>query len=391
MAQANPNPRWWERDATPGALLAAATLISFALQNTSLRAAFDHILHQPVAAVLGPFDLSMDLTHFIADGLMAVFFLYVGLELKREIMEGPFSNRQEAAAPLVAAIGGMVAPALVFLCITAPASAGYARGWAIPAATDIAFAMGVLSLLGRRVPQSLRLFLLALAIIDDLGAILIIALFYSTEIVGWALGGAVMTFLAMLLLNRAGLKALGLYWILAIVLWAFMLESGVHATVAGVLAAMAIPMRRPDGRSPLIAAEHELKPWVLLGVMPIFALANAGAPLSGMGAAALTHPVALGAALGLALGKPLGIFAGASVGALVMKLPLPATSGALLGVAAIAGIGFTMSLFIGGLAFGDGALAAPTRLGVLIGSAVSAAVGLTLLHRALPQPAPNHG
>jgi NhaA family Na+:H+ antiporter len=379
---------WWNNEVTPGALLIIATAISFALQNSGAREAFDALLHQPVGARLGPYDLHMDLAHFIADGLMAVFFLYVGLELKRETIEGPFRNRDEAAMPAIAALGGMIAPALIYLAVIAGGSPEHARGWAIPAATDIAFAMGVLSLLGSRVPASLRLFLLALAIIDDIGAILIIALFYSSSIAGWALGGAVLTFLAMLLLNRAGLKALGLYWLLALVLWTFMLASGVHATMAGVLAAMTIPMRASDGRSPLIAAEHELKPWVLLGVMPVFALANAGAPFDGLGLDVLAHPIAIGVALGLAIGKPLGICTGVWLGARVFKLPPPAGARLLIGVAMLAGVGFTMSLFVGGLAFGEGPLAAPTRLGVLMGSLASALGGLVLLSRALPARAP---
>lgn len=374
---------WWNHDATPGVFLLLATLASFALQNSAARAAFDALLHQPIAAVVGSYALEMDLAHFIADGLMAVFFLYVGLELKRETIEGPFRNRDEAMMPAIAAVGGMVAPALVYLSVSGGAP-DYARGWAIPAATDIAFAMGVLSLLGARVPASLRLFLLALAIIDDIGAILIIALFYSASIAGWALGGAVLTFLAMLLLNRSGLKALGLYWLLSLVLWGFMLASGVHATIAGVLAAMAIPMRGRDGRSPLVAAEHELKPWVLLVIMPLFALANAGAPLDGFGLDVLAHPVTLGVALGLFVGKPLGIAGGILIGAKAFKLPQPAQTWPVLGVAMLAGIGFTMSLFVGGLAFGDGSLAAPTRLGVLIGSIGSAIAGLVVLARALP-------
>jgi NhaA family Na+:H+ antiporter len=380
--------QWWTHEAAPGALLLAATFLSFVLQNSPANAAFDALLHQPLTAQIGPYVLRMDLAHFIADGLMAVFFLYVGLELKRETIEGPFRNRDEAAMPLVAAVGGMIVPALIYLACTA-GSPDYVRGWAIPAATDIAFALGVLSLLGRRVPASIRLFLLALAIVDDIGSILVIALFYSTGVTGWALGGAVLTFLAMLLLNRAGLRRLALYWLLAVVMWAFMLASGVHATLAGVLAAMAIPMRRGDGRSPLIAAEHELQPWVLLGVMPVFALANAGAPLGGLGLGALAHPVAIGAALGLALGKPLGIAGSVWLGARLLKLPLPTGGSALLGVAMLAGVGFTMSLFIGALAFEDGPLAAPARLGVLAGSLVSACSGLALLARVLPKQ-PNH-
>jgi Na+:H+ antiporter, NhaA family len=362
-----------------------ATLISFAVQNSPLRAGFDALLHQEIGVVLGPLALSMDLQHFIADGLMAIFFLYVGLELKRETIEGPFRNRDEAAMPAIAALGGMLAPALIYLAIAG--AAGYARGWAIPAATDIAFALGVLSLLGPRAPANLRLFLLALAIIDDIGAILIIALFYSDGVTGWALGGAVLTFLTMLVLNWAGVKRLGLYWLLALVLWSFMLASGVHATIAGVLTALTIPMRAGATRSPLIAAEHELKPFVLLAIMPIFALANAGAPLAGMDLGILAHPAALGAALGLALGKPLGICACVWLATRILKLPAPGPPLQILGIAMLAGIGFTMSLFIAALAFGDGPLAAPTRLGILAGSLISAVGGLLLLARVLPKAA----
>jgi NhaA family Na+:H+ antiporter len=388
MARHDGPNRWWQHDATPGVLLIIATLISFALQNSIVTPLFQAILHQPVALQLGPFILSQDLSHFIADGLMAVFFLYVGLELKREVIEGPFKSRQEAALPLIAAIGGIAAPALIFVGLTALADPNYVRGWAVPAATDIAFALGVLALLGSRVPASLRLFLLALAIVDDLGAILIIAFFYSNEIAGWALGGAALTFLAMLGLNRAGLYRLGLYWVLAIVLWGFMAVSGIHATIAGVLAAMAFPMRRPDGRSPLIAAEDELGPWVLLGVMPLFALANAGAPLAGFGADVVLHPITLGVALGLVLGKPLGIFGSAMLAARFLKLKLPASPDVVFGVSVLAGIGFTMSLFISALAFGDSDLSAPSRLGVLIGSGLSAVAGLAILARVLPKQPP---
>ncbi len=377
---------WWEREITPSVLLIIATIASFVLQNTGARESFSAFLHQPVGAQLGSFNLRMDIGHFVADGLMAIFFLYVGLELKRETIEGPFRNRDEALMPAIAAVGGMIAPAAIYLAVTG-ASEQHLRGWAIPAATDIAFAMGALSLLGARVPSSLRLFLLALAIIDDIGAILIIALFYSSNIAGWALGGAVITFLIMLLLNRAGLKQLGLYWLLGLVLWAFMLASGVHATLAGVLTAMTIPMRASKDRSPLIAAEHELKPWVLLLVMPAFALANAGAPLDGLGIGALVHPVTLGVTLGLALGKPLGIFGSVWLATRMFKLPAPAHAGALLGIAMIAGIGFTMSLFIGSLAFGEGPMAAPTRLGVLIGSLLAGAAGVAVLAQTLPNTA----
>ncbi|MEZ5970734.1 MAG: Na+/H+ antiporter NhaA [Hyphomonadaceae bacterium] len=375
-----------KKEITPSILLILATLASFVLQNSGAREAFATFLHQPIGAEIGPFNLRMDVGHFVADGLMAIFFLYVGLELKRETIEGPFRNRDEALMPAIAAVGGMIAPAAIYVAVTGAAEP-YLRGWAIPAATDIAFAMGALSLLGARVPANLRLFLLALAIIDDVGAILIIALFYSNDIAGWALGGAVITFLAMMLLNRAGLKRLGLYWLLGLVLWAFTLASGLHATLAGVLTALAIPMRASKDRSPLIAAEHELKPWVLLLVMPVFALANAGAPLDGLDLGALAHPVTLGVTLGLALGKPVGIYGGVWLATRVFKLPSPAQASNLLGVAMIAGIGFTMSLFIGSLAFGEGPMAAPTRLGVLIGSLLAGAAGVAVLARTLPNTA----
>lgn len=370
-------PRWHERDSTPGFVLLAATIASFILLNGPTGDAFHHLLEDQIAGLaVGAHALNLHLA--INDGLMALFFLYVGLELKRETVEGPFKNPREAALPMAGALGGMAAPALIYLALTAHEPA-FQRGWAIPAATDIAFAIGVLSLLGPRAPAGLRLFLLALAIIDDLGAIVVIAVFYSTHLVGWALGGAAAAFVAMLLLNRAGVKALWVYWLLGLVTWGFMLLSGVHATIAGVLTAMAVPMRRDDGRSPLIEAEHALKPWVQFAIMPIFALANAGVVLDGAGAATLLHPIALGIAAGLVIGKPLGIMLATLLTSFVLRQPLPGKHSHMLGVSLLAGIGFTMSLFIGTLAFGGGDLATPVRLGVLGGSLISAILGLAVL------------
>ncbi len=369
--------RWWDRDITPGLLLLAATLLSFLLLNGPTADAFHHALEAPFA-----FGATAHLV--INDGLMAVFFLFVGLELKREFQEGPFRDLRAAALPMAAALGGMVAPALIYLSIAGAADPALARGWAIPAATDIAFAIGALSLLGSRVPAGLRLFLLALAVIDDLGAIVVIAVFYTQSIAGWAFASAGLVFVLMLIMNRWGVRALAPYWLAAAALWGFMLLSGVHATIAGVLAALAIPMRREDGRSPLIAAEHVLKPYVQLGVMPVFALANAGVSLSGVGLSTLVHPVALGAGLGLIVGKPLGIISATFAVSALLQRPLPCSLSALAGISFIAGIGFTMSLFIGGLAFGAGELAAPVRIGVLGGSLVSAIVGLLVLRLAIP-------
>jgi NhaA family Na+:H+ antiporter len=279
---------------------------------------------------------------------------------------------------MAGAVGGMAVPALIYVAFNLN-HPEYLRGWAIPAATDIAFAIGVLSLLGPRVPGGLRLFLLALAIIDDLGAIIVIALFYSTHITGWALGGAIATFGALLLMNRGGVKALWLYWLGGVIMWGFMIVSGVHATIAGVLTAMTVPMRRPDGRSPLITAEHALKPWVTFAIMPIFALANAGVVLHGAGIDALLHPIALGISAGLVLGKPIGITIASYIASALVKQRLPGNLPQMLGTAMLAGIGFTMSLFIGNLAFGAGDLATPVRFGVLGGSLISAVAGLLLL------------
>jgi NhaA family Na+:H+ antiporter len=369
------------RDTTPGLILIAATIVSFVLLNGPFGESLEHLLHDQIAGLtvgVGAGAHAVNLHLIINDALMVIFFLYVGLELKRETVEGPFKNPREAALPMAGAIGGMVAPALIYVAINA-SHPEFLRGWAIPAATDIAFAIGVLSLLGPRVPAGLRLFLLALAIIDDLGAILVIALFYSTHLVGWALGGAAVTFGVMLLMNRGGVKSLLPYWMLGLILWGFMLLSGVHATIAGVLTAMAVPMRDKTGGSPLITAEHALKNWVQFAIMPIFALANAGVVLHGAGLDALLHPIALGVSLGLVLGKPIGITLASSLACFVLKQRAPGTLPQMLGIAMLAGIGFTMSLFVGNLAFGAGDLATPVRFGVLGGSFVSAILGLTVL------------
>lgn len=382
--------QWWQRDTTPGLILIAATIVSFVLLNGPFGEALEHLLHDQIAGLtvgIGEGAHAVNLHLIINDALMVVFFLYVGLELKRETVEGPFKNPREAALPFAGAIGGMAAPALIYVAINA-GQPEFLRGWAIPAATDIAFAIGVLSLLGPRVPAGLRLFLLALAIIDDLGAILVIALFYSTHLVGWALGGAVVTFGVMLLMNRGGIKSLLPYWVLGLVLWGFMLLSGVHATIAGVLTAMAVPMRDKAGGSPLINAEHALKGWVQFAIMPIFALANAGVVLHGAGLDTLLHPIALGVSLGLVLGKPIGITLASSLACLALKQRAPGTFPQMLGIAMLAGIGFTMSLFVGNLAFGAGDLATPVRFGVLGGSFISAILGLIVLALSCRKRAP---
>jgi NhaA family Na+:H+ antiporter len=389
MTEPRAHPFWWERDTTPGLVLIAAAALSFFLSNSTFAEAWKHFLTSPVGVTLPGYELTSSVKGMVKDALMAVFFLYVGLELKRECVEGPFRNVKEAALPALGALGGMAAPALVFLVVATQAAPGanevYARGWAIPTATDIAFAIGVLSLLGPRVPAGVRLFLLALAIADDLGAILVIALFYSGALNGGALVASAAIVLALFLLNWRGVKALTPYWVLGLLLWAAMAQTGVSPTLAGVLTALAIPMRRPDGRSPLIEAEHTLKPYVQLGVMPLFALASAGVSLSGVGAGDLLHPLALGIAAGLVIGKPLGILTLTWLGAQALRQPMPASPLVVLGVAMIAGIGFTMSLFVGALAFPEDALQAPVRFGVLGGSLISACAGLLLLSATLPR------
>ncbi len=379
---------WWARDTTPGYALLLATLVSFLVINSPIADPFHDLLETPFGRIAA-FGVGRDLTlHvLINDGFMAVFFLYVGLELKRETVDGSFKNPREAALPVLGAAGGMIGPALVYLLI-AGSSPGLSRGWAIPAATDIAFAVGVLALLGPRVPRDLRLFLLALAIVDDLGAILVIAFFYTAGITAWALAAAGLVFAVLLMLNRMGVRGLWPYWIAGFVLRIFMLLSGVHATIAGVLTAVSIPMRTGDGHSPLVTAEHALKPFVVLAIMPLFAMTNAGVPLGGVNATVLLHPIAMGVGLGLFLGKPIGIALSTVLAAMILNRPLPASPSAMLGVAMLAGIGFTMSLFIGALAFDTAEFAAPVRFGVIGGSLASALAGLAVLAAVLRPPKP---
>ncbi|MBU6407119.1 MAG: Na+/H+ antiporter NhaA [Alphaproteobacteria bacterium] len=381
---------WWRKDTTPGTILIVAAIGSFLLLNGPAATAWQAFLKAPVQVFVPGYSLDSYVRGMVKDALMAVFFLYVGLELKRECIEGPFRNLRQAALPALGAAGGMIAPALIYLAVAThlhpEGSPDFVRGWAIPAATDIAFAVGVLSLLGNRVPLGLRLFLLALAIADDLGAILVVAIFFSNPPALWPLATAAALFAAMIILNIRGVKSLTPYWVLGVLLWFAMAKTGISPTLAGVLTAVALPMFGPNGTKPLVAAEHALKPWVQLGIMPIFALVMAGVPLAGVDMSVLTHPVALGIAAGLVVGKPLGIVALSYLGASLLKQSLPCRFGSMLGVSMVAGIGFTMSLFVGALAFyGDPALEAPIRLGVLGGSVISAVLGLIVLAIFLPR------
>lgn len=380
--------RFGRMQASGGLLLIAAALLAIAVANGPLAGAYFGALN----ARLGP----LTVHHWINDGLMALFFLTVGLEIKRECVEGRLARWRDRALPVIAAAGGMAVPAAIYLLI-AGGEPGLARGWAIPAATDIAFAIGVLALAGRRVPASLALLLATIAIVDDMGAVLIIALAYTQELNGGALAVAVLLLAAMLLLGRAGVGRLTPYMLLAAGLWLAVLLSGVHATVAGVLAALAIPLRRPDsggpdggGPSPLDRLERRLHPWVAFLIVPLFGFANAGLSLAGVGAAQLATPLPLGVAAGLFLGKQLGIFASIAL-AVALGLgarPAGASWAQVHGMALLCGIGFTMSLFIGGLAFADPALIDSVKIGVLGGSLLSALCGYLVLRFAPPARSP---
>jgi len=368
-------------EAAGGILLAFAAAAAMALANSPLERWYGAFLGTPVEVRAGAFEIAKPLLLWINDGLMAVFFFLVGLELKREVQEGELSRPSQIALPAVAAAGGMAAPAAIYAAlnwgnpVTLP-------GWAIPAATDIAFALGVLSLLGARVPASLKVFLLTLAILDDLGAIVIIALFYTANLAPPSLGVAAAALAALAGLNRAGVQRIAPYLLVGLVLWASVLKSGVHATLAGAALALFIPPRQAR------RLEHDLHPPVAYGILPLFAFANAGVSLQGVSLASLLEPVPLGIAAGLVLGKLAGVFA-ASFAMIRLggaSLPEGAGWGGLFGVSLLCGIGFTMSLFIAGLAFegADAAYMAQARLGILLGSLASAGAGYALLRVVLP-------
>jgi NhaA family Na+:H+ antiporter len=375
-----------------GLVLMAAAALALTLDNSPLAWVYDAFRELRGMFQIGPLRLDKPLVLWINDGLMAVFFLLVGLEIKNAVGGGELSSFRTAALPVVAALGGMAIPAVVYLLATADVST-FQRGWAIPTATDIAFALGVLALLGKRVPAGLHVLLLALAIIDDLGAIIIIALFYTEKLSLTALGIAALAGALLATLNLRGVTRIAPYILVGIVMWVAVLKSGVHATLAGVMVAMAIPLRgsAQGDPSPLKRLEHDLEPWVTFAVLPLFAFANAGVSFANLTLADLASPLTLGIALGLFAGKQIGVFVFAWAAIRLRLAALPAGVGwlQLYGVAVIAGIGFTMSLFIGTLAFDDPALADQVRLGVLTGSLASAALGYAVLRAATgPEPRP---
>ena len=365
-----------------GLLLIAAAAVAMVLDNSPLAWLYDRLLELPLAITLGGLELEKPLLLWINDGLMAVFFLLVGLEIKREVLEGELSTRAKAALPFAAAFGGMVAPAAVFVFLNYSQPENL-TGWAIPAATDIAFALGILSLLGPRVPLSLKVFLTAVAIVDDLGAILIIALFYTADLSWVSIALAAGCAVGLFVLNRRGVTKFAPYVLIGIVMWVCVLKSGVHATLAGVVLALAIPLRSTDPAtaSPLKTLEHSLHPWVAFMIMPVFAFANAGVSLQGLRWEDLFQPLTLGIALGLFVGKQLGVFFAArlAVALGIAHRPSDASWSQLYGVALLSGIGFTMSLFIGTLAFDGVDKAAAVRVGVIAGSLLAGIFGYALL------------
>lgn len=370
-------------EAAGGIVLMIATVLAFAVANSGLSELYTEVLHLKFTIALGETGLSKPLILWINDGLMAVFFLLVGLELKYELVEGRLKSAANVVLPGMAALGGMLAPALIYLAFNWSDPA-HVSGWAIPAATDIAFAVGVVALLGKRVPPALKIFLLTLAILDDLGAIVVIALFYTAELKPIYLALALVPLALMALRNHLGAHRLAPTLILGAVLWVLVLKSGVHATLAGVLTAFFIPLKDRYGKSPLHALEHGLHPYVMFLIVPIFAFANAGVDLSGMGLADMFKPLPLGIALGLVIGKQIGVFGmtWALVKAGVARLPEGTNWAQLYGIAALAGIGFTMSLFIGSLNFETDAQMNAVRIGVLAGSLISAALGYAVLRMA---------
>lgn len=422
---------FFQREASSGIILFIAALIAIFWANSPWKYAYFHLWHISFSIGFEGFGLTLPLHAWINDGLMAVFFFLVGLEIKRELLVGELSNIRAASLPVMAAIGGMVIPGVLYILINPPGSP-FNRGWGIPMVTDIAFSLGMLALLGNRVPPFLKVFLTALAIVDDLGAILIIALFYSMGLSWMALGIAAMALILLILLNRLGTRWLPAYLLLGFVLWVSMLHSGVHATIAGVLLALTIPAKSKievdtfcdegfsvlqqlqeqcgtpqhcsilteddyqtraqniedlceEAQAPLQRLEHNLHPWVTYGIMPLFALANAGVAFTTANFhSSVIHPIAIGLILGLVLGKQIGItlFSWLIVKLKLAELPAGICWAHLYGLACLGGIGFTMSLFISGLAF-QGDQQDIAKIGIMIASVISGLLGWRLLSRSL--------
>ncbi len=371
-----------------GLILVFAAILAVVLANSPYADLYTRLLGLKLTVMIESYGVSKPLLLWVNDGLMAVFFLLVGLELKREVAEGELSSPEQIALPALAAVGGLAVPALIYWLINRDNPQGI-NGWAIPTATDIAFALAILSLLGNRVPASLKVFLTTIAIFDDLAAIIIIALFYSGDLSTLSLTAAGAGIVVLFALNRLGVKSLAAYLIVGIFIWLFVLKSGVHATLAGIAVAAFIPLKDGEDHSPSRHLEHMLHPWVAYGVLPIFAFANAGIPFAGVNSEAVLGTVSTGIMLGLFFGKQIGVFGMTAlvIGLGLARKPEGSSWTMLYGIALLCGIGFTMSLFIGGLAFEHGGFSqgVALRIGVIAGSVVSAFCGWLVLHLSLPK------
>ncbi|CAN2049448.1 Na(+):H(+) antiporter NhaA [Candidatus Magnetomoraceae bacterium gMMP-13] len=371
-------------EAAGGVLLLIATVLALVIENSSAKSLYDALLGLQVEIRIDEFKIAKPLLLWINDGLMAIFFFLIGLEIKREVLVGELSELSRIILPIIAAIGGMAVPSVIYSIINWGDPAAM-RGWAIPSATDIAFALGVLSLLGSRVPNRLKLFLTALAIVDDLGAIIIISIFYTSDLYIFSLMVAGVAGIILYIMNRKGVLGIAPYLLVGVVLWAAVLKSGIHATLAGVLIAFTIPFKKLPGenKTQLEILEHDIHPSVVYGILPLFAFANAGLSFQGLTVQSLLHPVPLGIAVGLFIGNQIGVFgfSWAAIKLGIAKLPKGATWMQLYGIALLCGTGFTMSLFISSLAFEQGGpdFAINDRLGILIGSTLSAILGYAVL------------
>ncbi|MFL1731853.1 Na+/H+ antiporter NhaA [Moraxella oculi] len=375
---------FFELEAAGGILLALAAIFAMIVANSPLHDLYHAFIHAPVVVQIGGFEIAKDAHHWINDGLMAIFFFLVGLELKREALIGELSDIKQIILPALCAIGGMIVPAAVYALFNYHHS-DHMTGWAIPAATDIAFALGVLSLLGNKVPNALKVFLVSIAIFDDIGAIIIIALFYTANLSLTSLAIAFACLVPLFILNRMNVVRVTPYLFIGLIMWAALLKSGIHATLAGVALAFFIPLKnkKDPEHSPVEELEHDLHNTVAFGILPLFAFANAGVSLAGAGISSLMHPVPLGIAAGLFIGKQLGVMGAVflAIKSKIATLPKGTTMMQIYGVSILCGIGFTMSLFISGLAFGGIPEAFDPRIGIIGGSLIAGIIGYLVLRR----------
>lgn len=367
--------RFLALEASGGIILIFTALAAILCANTELRGLYEHLLHAKITLALGGWEFARSLHFWVNDGLMAIFFLLVGMEIKREMKEGHLASRQQSLLPFAAAAGGMLVPGLIYWHLNAGLPT--LRGWAIPTATDIAFALGILALFGSRIPLGLKVFLTAVAVIDDLGAVVIIAAFYTADLSVSSLVTVAGLLVILGWMNQRGTGKLWLYLGVGVALWMAVLQSGIHATIAGVLLGFLIPLKDAQGHSPLRRLEHHLLPWTTYAILPLFAFFNAGVDFRAISLAQLADPVPLGIAFGLFFGKQLGVFSSTAllIKAGFCRLPQLASWSEFYGVCLLCGIGFTMSLFISGLAFQDPLIVVETRLGVLLGTVSSALIG----------------